>query len=60
MSETFHGGAAKEQGGKFTEFDFCARHKIAPVTETFAMDDINSALDHLRADKARHRIVLKR
>ena len=43
-----------------TMLDFCARHKIAPVTETFAMDDVNAALDHLRAGKARHRIVLKR
>ena len=40
--------------------DFCARHEIAPVTEVFAMDDVNAALDHLRAGKARHRIVLKR
>lgn len=43
-----------------TMLDFCARHAIAPVTETFAMDDVNAALDHLRAGKARHRIVLKR
>jgi uncharacterized zinc-type alcohol dehydrogenase-like protein len=43
-----------------TMLDFCARHSIAPVTETFAMDDVNEALDHLRAGKARHRIVLKR
>ena len=39
--------------------EFCARHGIAPVTETFPMDEVNSALDHLRAGKARHRIVLK-
>jgi len=39
--------------------DFCARHSIAPVTETFPMDEVNAALDHLRAGKARHRIVLK-
>jgi uncharacterized zinc-type alcohol dehydrogenase-like protein len=39
--------------------DFCARHQIAPVTESFAMKDVNAALDHLRAGKARHRIVLK-
>jgi uncharacterized zinc-type alcohol dehydrogenase-like protein len=39
--------------------DFCARHQIAPVTETFAMKEVNAALDHLRAGKARHRIVLK-
>ena len=43
-----------------TMLEFCARHSIAPVTETFAMDDVNAALDHLRAGKARHRIVLKR
>lgn len=42
-----------------TMLDFCARHGIAPVTETFAMDEVNSALDHLKAGKARHRIVLK-
>ena len=42
-----------------TMLDFCARHRIAPVTETFAMDDVNAALDHLRSGKARHRVVLK-
>ena len=42
-----------------TMLEFCARHQIAPVTETFAMHDVNAALDHLRAGKARHRIVLK-
>lgn len=41
-----------------TMLDFCARHQIAPVTETFLMADINAALDHLRHGKARHRIVL--
>jgi alcohol/geraniol dehydrogenase (NADP+) len=39
--------------------DFCARHQIEPVIETFAMKDVNQALDHLRAGKARHRVVLK-
>jgi uncharacterized zinc-type alcohol dehydrogenase-like protein len=38
--------------------EFCARHKILPVTEHFAMKDVNKALDHLRAGKARYRIVL--
>jgi uncharacterized zinc-type alcohol dehydrogenase-like protein len=37
---------------------FCARHKIAPVTETFPLSRVNDALDHLRAGKARYRIVL--
>jgi alcohol/geraniol dehydrogenase (NADP+) len=39
--------------------DFCARHQIAPVTETFPMSEVNAALDHLRSGKARHRVVLK-
>lgn len=37
---------------------FAARHDILPQTEHFAMSDINEALDHLRAGKARYRIVL--
>jgi len=40
--------------------DFCARHAIAPVIETFPMNEVNAALDHLRAGKARHRVVLTR
>jgi alcohol/geraniol dehydrogenase (NADP+) len=42
-----------------TMLEFCARHRIAPVTEAFPMHDVNAALDRLRAGKARHRIVLK-
>lgn len=41
-----------------TMLDFCTRHSIAPVIETFAMRDVNAAIDHLRAGKARHRVVL--
>ena len=37
---------------------FAARHGIAPQTEHFPMDRVNDALDHLRAGKARYRIVL--
>jgi len=38
--------------------DFCARHDIAPVTETFPMSRLNDALEHLRAGKARYRVVV--
>jgi len=41
-----------------TMLDFCARHSIAPITETFPMSKVNEALDHLRSGKARYRIVL--
>lgn len=39
--------------------DFAARHGIEPVTETFEFNQINEALEHLEAGKARYRIVLK-
>lgn len=39
--------------------DFCARHQIAPWVDEFALDDVNAALDHLRAGKARYRVVLR-
>lgn len=38
--------------------EFSARHGVAPVTETFPMSKVNEAMDHLRAGKARYRIVL--
>ena len=44
--------------GIATMLDFCARHAIAPITETFPMSKANEAMDHLRAGKARYRIVL--
>ncbi|EAQ82521.1 NADPH-dependent aldehyde reductase Ahr [Blastopirellula marina] len=39
--------------------DFSARHKIAPQIETFPMSKVNDALEHLKAGKARYRIVLE-
>jgi uncharacterized zinc-type alcohol dehydrogenase-like protein len=39
--------------------DFCGRHGIAPITEEFPMSRANEALEHLKAGKARYRIVLK-
>jgi len=38
---------------------FSARHGVAPVTEMFPMSKVNDAMEHLRAGKARYRIVLK-
>jgi uncharacterized zinc-type alcohol dehydrogenase-like protein len=39
--------------------DFSARHQINPMIEVFPMSKVNEALDHLRAGKARYRIVLQ-
>lgn len=38
--------------------EFAARHQILPQTEHFPIDQVNEALDHLRAGNARYRIVL--
>lgn len=38
--------------------DFCARHSVAPITETFPMSKANDAMERLRSGKARYRIVL--
>jgi len=38
--------------------DFCARHKIAPVTESFRMSEASKALHHLHEGKARYRLIL--
>ena len=39
--------------------EFCGRHTIAPVTELFPMSEVNEAIAHLEAGKARYRVVLK-
>jgi alcohol/geraniol dehydrogenase (NADP+) len=41
-----------------TMLDFCSRHGITPVTEEFPLSRVNEALAHLKAGKARYRIVL--
>ncbi|MBA2116071.1 NADPH-dependent aldehyde reductase Ahr [Bremerella alba] len=41
-----------------TMLDFAARHRIAPTTEHFAMNQINEAFDRLASGKAHYRIVL--
>jgi uncharacterized zinc-type alcohol dehydrogenase-like protein len=39
--------------------EFCVRHDIYPTVEEFKMSDVNDALEHLEAGKARFRVVLK-
>ncbi len=40
--------------------DFSAQHNIEPIVEYFPMSKVNEAMAHLRAGKARYRIVLTR
>jgi uncharacterized zinc-type alcohol dehydrogenase-like protein len=42
-----------------TMLDFCVRHNIYPTVEEFPLENVNEALEHLEAGKARFRIVLK-
>lgn len=42
-----------------TMLEFCARHDIYPTVEEFPMKKVNEAMEHLKAGKARFRIVLK-
>lgn len=42
-----------------TMLEFSVQHGIAPIVETFPFSRVNEALDHLRAGKARYRIVLR-
>lgn len=39
--------------------EFCARHGIEPVTEHYKLSEVNEALAHLAAGKARYRLVLE-
>lgn len=39
--------------------EFAARHKIAPIVETYQFSQVNEALEKLQSGKARYRIVLK-
>ena len=38
--------------------DFAARKGVRPIVEPFPMADVNEAVDHVRAGKARYRVVL--
>jgi len=39
--------------------EFCVRHDIYPIVESFPMEEVNEAIAHLEAGKARYRVVLK-
>ena len=54
------GSPVGSPGAIATMLDFAARHKIAPVIETFPMNKVNDALEHLKSGKARYRVVLTR
>src|SRR5690606_24790771 len=56
--ESLSGSPTGSRGAIASMLGFAARHGVAPQTEHFPMSRVNEALDHLRAGKARYRIVL--
>lgn len=53
------GSPVASPGVVATMLDFCVRHGIAPMTERFPMTRVNDAIGHLRAGRARYRVVLE-
>lgn len=54
------GGTATGSPGVVRKMmEFCARHNIETVTETYPMSKINEAFEHLESGRARYRIVLE-
>ncbi len=39
--------------------EFATRHGILPITEHYKLSEVNDAMEHLKAGKARYRIVLE-
>ena len=39
--------------------DFCRRHHIEPITETYPLSKVNDAIEKLKSGNARYRLILK-
>jgi uncharacterized zinc-type alcohol dehydrogenase-like protein len=52
------GSPTGSRGAIDSMLNFAARHQVTPQTEHFPMSKVNEAMEHLRAGKARYRIVL--
>jgi uncharacterized zinc-type alcohol dehydrogenase-like protein len=53
------GAAVGSPSDTATMLEFAARKEVRPIVEYFPMPEVNKAVDHLRAGKARYRIVLQ-
>ncbi len=56
--QSLSGSPTGPRGAIDTMLRFAARHNISPQIEHFPMSRVNDAMEHLRAGKARYRIVL--
>lgn len=58
QQKTLSGSPVGSPSTMASMLEFCARHQIVPQVEQFPLSQVNAALEHLRAGKARYRIVL--
>lgn len=56
--QSLSGSPTGPRGVIDTMLSFAARHNISPQIEQFPMSKVNDAMEHLRAGKARYRVVL--
>lgn len=60
MGEKSIGGSPLGSPAALSEMlAFAARHRIAPITESFPMSKVNDAMERLRSGRARYRLVLE-
>ncbi|WP_298232794.1 NAD(P)-dependent alcohol dehydrogenase [uncultured Azohydromonas sp.] len=57
-AKSVSGSPTGSRGDLEAMLDFAARHRIEALVERFPMSGVNDALAHLRAGKARYRVVL--
>ncbi len=57
--KTVRGSPIGGRGDIETMLAFAARHGVEAKTESFAMDEVNPAMDRVRTNQARYRVVLK-
>jgi uncharacterized zinc-type alcohol dehydrogenase-like protein len=57
--KSVRGGCSGSPSDTSEMLRFAARHGVKPMIELFRMQEMNRACDHLRAGKARYRVVLK-
>ena len=53
------GSALGSPGTVAQMLDFCLERDVAPAVEMYPLSRVNDAIDHLRAGRARYRVVLE-
>ena len=59
VEKSISGGSCGGPGDTALMLDFAARSGVRPVVESFQMDEVNKAVDHVRSGRVRYRVVLE-